>query len=105
MLLFLQRTAMGSIARPICYATTLCAMCAALVMLFVGFVEYLQIGRWDTPSLLEIGYESHLIKARWFLAHQWSWWIHDTLERVPVALFLIGVAPLFWWVGNRLDRH
>ncbi len=96
---------MGSIAKPICYATTLSAICVALVMLFAGFIEYLQIGRWDTPSLLEIGYEAHLIKARWFVAHQWSWWIHDVLERVPVALFLLGVAPLFWWVGNRLGRR
>ena len=74
-------------------------------MLFVSFIEYLEIGQWNTPSLLEVGYDTHLIEARWFLANQWSWGLHDVLQRVPIAVFLICVAPLFWWVGNRLDRR
>lgn len=75
-----------------------CGVAAALLLL-AGFIDYLQTGRWHAQSVLDLGYSSHVIKARWFLEYRWSWWIHDVLQWLPLYAFLLLMAPL-WWVGG-----
>ena len=82
----------------------LCLGGAALLLLN-EFIEYLQHGRWHTESLLKLGYDSSLVKAGWFLRHDWSWWIHDVLAAVPTWMALIGIGPLAWWFSNRLGNR
>lgn len=77
----------------------------AMLILFVGFIDWLQTGSWSNLSVLEFGYNSHLLKARWFLDHRWSWWMHDVLHWIPVYGVLLGFAPMAWvfgaWMGRR----
>jgi len=77
----------------------------AALLFIVGFVEYLQLGRWATRSLLQLGYDSQLIQARWFLAHPWSWPVHDALARFPITLAMLCAAPLSWWLGTLFGRR
>ena len=78
---------------------------AATLILLAGFMDYLQSGHWNDMSLLELGYDSYLIKARWFLDHRWSWWIHDVLNAIPLSVALIVTAPMFWLLAARIDRR
>lgn len=78
---------------------------AAMLILFVGFVDWLQTGRWAELSLLELGYNAQLLKARWFLEHRWSWWLHDVLQWVPVYAALLCAAPLAWVCGAWMARR
>jgi len=55
--------------------------------------------------LLQLGYDAHLIKARWFLANQWSWPLHDALAKIPVLVTMVCIAPLFWWLGGVFGRR
>ena len=81
-----------------------CGVAAAL-MLLAGFIDWLQTGRWHDLSVLELAYNSHLIKARWFLEYRWSWWIHDVLQWVPLYGLLLAVAPLSWVCGAWAARR
>ena len=74
----------------------------AALLLINGFVDFLQTGRWASSSLLQIGYDLSLIRARWFLANQWSWWIHDLLALIPTYVALLFAAPLCWWLSGRI---
>ena len=87
------------------FCTALGLAGGAVLLFIVGFVEYLQVGRWPALSLLQLGYETHLVKARWFLANQWSWPVHDALDRVPVTLAMLVAAPLCWWLGGLIARR
>ena len=78
---------------------------AAALILLAGFIEYLQSGHWTDVSLLEVGYDAYLIKARWFLDHRWSWWIHDVLNVIPLSVALIVSAPLLWLLATRLEQR
>ena len=75
------------------------------LMLLNGFLEYLQVGHWSATSLLQAGYDTHLIKARWFLAHEWSWWLHDLLEAIPTYAALLVVTPVAWWLSTRFRER
>jgi len=77
----------------------------AVLLFIVGFVEYLQAGRWPALSLLQLGYDSNIIKARWFLANQWSWPVHEVLAKIPVTLAMLCIAPLSWWLGTFFGRR
>jgi hypothetical protein len=79
--------------------------CAAVVLALAGFVEYLQSGRWPTRSVLELVYEWRLVRARWFLANDWSWPLHDALRATPVIAVVLALAPLCWWLGSLLTRR
>ena len=96
---------MGRITSIALFATALISFSSAVLLLLNGFIEYLQTGTWHSLSLLQLGYDSHLIKARWFLSYEWSWWLHDLLQFVPVYAALILLAPLAWWISLGIDRR
>jgi hypothetical protein len=79
--------------------------CAAVLFALSGFVEYLQSGRWPTRSMLDVIYELGIVRARWFLANEWSWPLHDALRATPVTLVVLGLAPLCWWLAGRFSRR
>jgi hypothetical protein len=87
------------------FAAAFLSFGGASLLLLNGFIEYLQTGSWTATSLLQTGYDSYLIRARWFLANQWSWWIHDVLEVIPTYAALLGIAPVCWWLSQRLDQR
>jgi hypothetical protein len=75
------------------------------LMLLNGFIEYLQSGSWTATSVLQFGYDTYVVRARWFLANDWSWWIHDMLGAVPLYAALLGIAPIAWWLSNRFSER
>ncbi len=77
----------------------------AVLILFVGFIDWLQTGSWSNLSVLEFGYNAHFLKARWFLDNQWSWWMHDMLRWMPVYALLLGFAPFAWVSGAWMARR
>lgn len=83
------------------FAIALGCFAGAALLLINGFVDFLQNGRWNSTSLLQISYDLSLIRARWFLANQWSWWLHDLLALIPTYLALLIAAPLCWWLSGR----
>jgi len=87
------------------FAAAIASFGGAVLLLLNGFIEYLQAGSWHATSLLQFGYDTMLIRARWFLANEWSWWIHDALAVVPTYLALIAVAPLCWWLSTRFGQR
>ena len=78
---------------------------AAVLMLLAGFIDWLQTGRWHDLSVLELAYNAHVVKARWFLEYRWSWWIHDMLQWIPLYALLLVVAPLAWVCGAWAARR
>ena len=84
------------------FGAALLAGGSAFLMLLNGFIEYLQVGAWHATSVLQFGYDTGLIQARWFLANDWSWWIHDALSWTPTYALLLGVTPLLWWLSSRI---
>jgi hypothetical protein len=82
----------------------LCGIAAVLILL-VGFVDWLQTERWTNLSVLEFGYDAHLIRARWFINNRWSWWLHDLMHLIPLYVFLLALAPLSWVVGAWFGRR
>jgi hypothetical protein len=87
------------------FGVAYCCGVAAMLILFVGFIDWLQTGSWSNLSVLELGYNAQLLKARWFLDHQWSWWMHDVLQWTPLYAFLLGLAPLAWLSGAWMARR
>ena len=87
------------------YAIALGLAGGAVLIFILGFIEYLQLGRWPSLSLLQLGYDAQLIRARWFLANQWSWPVHDLLAKIPVLLAMLCIAPVFWWLGGVFGRR
>ncbi|MCB1685982.1 MAG: hypothetical protein KDI31_15915 [Pseudomonadales bacterium] len=77
----------------------------AFLLLLNDFVVYLQTGRWQTLSLLQFGYDSSLLRARWFLSHRWGLQLHDVLAQIPVPAVLLCVSPLAWWASGRFERR
>ncbi len=72
------------------------------LLLLNEFIEYLQLGRWRVDSLLDSGYELNLLKSRWFLASDIGSGVREGLRRVPTFAALLAVAPLSWWLSNRI---
>ncbi len=87
------------------YFSAIAAGATALVMLLSDYITWLQTNRWSTLSVLQAGYDSGVLKARWFLNQQWSWPLHDLLAEIPLHVLLLLVAPLFWWLGVKLARR
>ena len=87
------------------FLLALSSLAGAGLFLLGGFIEYLQAGGWRSPSLLELGYDSAVVRARWFLDNPWSWWIHDLLGAIPVYAALLALGPVAWWLSNLIgDR-
>jgi len=97
-------TVMDRLLANLLFALSLAAICGAVMLLLGGFVEYLQSDAWRSISVLQFGYDTHLIRAQWFLAHDWSWGIHDVLEAIPLYAALLGFAPVSWWLSGRVAR-
>ncbi len=87
------------------YATAYAFGIAAALIMLGGFIDYLQTGHWSGVNLLELGYDTHVIKARWFLEHRWSWWIRDVLRVIPLSVALIVSAPLVWLIAARVEQR
>ena len=83
----------------------LLAFSAAGILLLVGFIEYLQGGEWRAVSLLQFFYDNQILRARWFLGAEWSWWIHDLLELIPLYAALMAMAPLSWWLSRLIAQR
>lgn len=79
--------------------------CIAVLLALSGLIDYLVHGHWPDHSVLQLAYDNHLLRARWFLAHDWSMPLHDLLGRVPAALPVAALAPTCWWLGDRLARR
>lgn len=84
------------------FSSALAALATGLVMLLLGWIDWLQAGRWHALSLLQLGYDTGVLEARWFLSASWRWPIHDALAEIPVAFVLLALAPMCWWIGRRL---
>jgi len=82
-----------------CFAAALLLCCAVVVALLAGLIEWLQSGRWHNLSLLQAGYDLQLLRARWFLATDWGWRVHELLDQIPLLAAGALLAPLCWWVG------
>ncbi len=76
----------------------------AVVLVLAGFIEFLQSGRWPDQSLLRLGYDSGLLRARWFLAHDWAMILRNLLAGVPAAVALAALVPPCWWLSGRLAQ-
>ncbi len=87
------------------FVASLLAGAGAVVLLISGFVDWLLTERWQSLSLLQLGYDTYVIKAQWFIAHQWSWPLHDVLAVVPVYGALLGFAPIAWWCSSFLAKR
>ena len=87
------------------FALAILLFCGVIVGLLTGLIEWLQVGKWESPSLLRFGYDAHLLKASWFLTTDWGWRVHEILDQIPLLLFSITTAPLFWWAGLRVVRR
>jgi hypothetical protein len=87
------------------FAVAVLCFGGAVLLLLNGFIEYLQAGSWKATSLLQFCYDAHLIRARWFLANDWSWWIHDALKAVPGYAVLLVLSPAAWWLSGVVSRR
>lgn len=86
---------------------TLAILClgGAALLLLTEVLEYLQNGRWRIDSLLDVGYEYHLLNARWFLASDVGSFVRGLLRQIPAFAALLVIGPIAWWLSNRLgDR-
>jgi hypothetical protein len=87
------------------FLASLLAGAGAVVLVINGFVDWLVTERWESLSLLQLGYDTYMIKAQWFLANRCSWPVHDVLAVVPVYAALLGFAPIAWWCSNFLAKR
>lgn len=87
------------------FALALVCFSLAFLLLLNDFVVYLQTERWKTLSLLQFGYDSSLLRARWLLGYRWGLHIHDVLAAIPVYAVLLGLSPLAWWASGRFGRR
>lgn len=87
------------------FALAVLSFGGAALLLLNGFIEYLQIGSWRSTSLLQLLYDTYLLKARWFLSNQWGWWIHDGLQMIPTYAALLVICPIAWWLSGRFGAR
>ena len=73
--------------------------CVVVVSLLSDVIEWLQVGRWESRSLLRAGYDAHLIRARWFLATDWGWRVHEILDQIPLLACAVVMAGSCWGAG------
>lgn len=81
------------------FTVALLLICVVVVSLISGLIEWLQSGRWESPSLLRAAYDAHLIRARWFLSADWGWRLHEILDQIPMLVAAALAASLSWWAG------
>lgn len=87
------------------FVLALACLGGACLLLLNDFIEYLQLGRWHVETLLDSGYQWHLLNSRWFLASDAGSVIREVLRVVPTFVALLAVSPGAWWLSNRLgDR-
>ena len=84
------------------FVLALTCLGGAGLLLLGDFLEYLQLGRWRVDSLLDSGYEWHVLRARWFLASDVGATIREMLRLIPTFAALLALSPLAWWLSNRL---
>jgi hypothetical protein len=96
---------MDRLLASLLFACALLCIVGAGLLLLEGFISYLQTDRWRTISLLQAGYDAHLLRPRWFLLHDWSEPAHRALGAVPLFAALLVIAPMAWWSSNRLDSR
>ena len=87
------------------FIAALVAGAAASLLLVVGFVDWLQTDSWHSPSVWQFGYDTYLIRAKWFLAYQWSWPVHEVLAIVPLYAALLVFAPVSFWCSSLLSKR
>jgi len=95
---------MDRVLSTLCYLLAFGCGCTAGVLAFDGLLEYLGGGRWPDRSLLRLGYDSGLVRARWFLVQDWAMPLRDVLAALPAAVALLATVPVWWWLGSRLAR-
>jgi len=87
------------------FVTAIGCFGGAVLQLLNSFIEYLQAGYWHSTTLLQFGYDTSLVRARWFLANPWSWWMHDLLASIPTYAALLATAPVAWWLSGRIESR
>jgi len=87
------------------FVLALACLGGAALLLLNDFLEYLQLGRWRVDSLLDSGYQWHLLNSHWFLASTAGSAIREVLRFVPTFLALLTFSPLAWWLSNRLGAR
>lgn len=93
------------ILAPVLFVLALALLCVAALLALAGFIDWLIHGRWPDQSLLRLGYDSGLLRARWFLSYGWGTAVRDALAAVPGSLAALLLAPLCWWSAGRLGRR
>lgn len=93
---------MDRVVSIVLFVAAMLSLGGAVLLLLNDFIEYLQIGRWRIDSLLDIGYELDLLNSRWFLGSTAGSAMREVLRQVPTFAALLVIAPVTWWLGNRL---
>lgn len=96
---------MDRILAPILFVSALALLCASALLALSGFLDWLIHGRWPDQSLLRLGYDTGLLRARWFLAAGWGGPVREALAAVPGSLAALLLAPVCWWSAGRLSRR
>lgn len=87
------------------FVFALACLGGAALLLLNDFIEYLQLGRWRLDTLLDSGYQWHLLRSRWFLASDVGSAIREVLRVIPTFLALLTLSPVAWWLSNRLGTR
>lgn len=87
------------------FVVALACLGGAALLLLGDFIEYLQLGRWRIDTLLDSGYQWHLLNSRWFLASEPGAAIREVLRLVPTFAALLTLSPIAWWLSNRLGAR
>ena len=97
--------AMDRFVSTFLFLLALACLGGAALLLLGDFIEYLQLGRWRVDTLLDTGYEWHLLKSRWFLASGPGAAIREALRLVPTFMALLALCPVAWWLSTRLGAR
>jgi hypothetical protein len=90
---------------PLLFVLALALFCTAALLALSGFIDWLIHGRWPDQSLLRLGYETGLVRARWFLTQGWAGLVRNVLASVPGSVAALVLAPLCWWSARRLGSR
>ncbi len=86
------------------YTTALAAGIGCALILLDQFVTWLQTDTWPRLNLLNIAIDWHLIPRGWVRFPEIADMVFTVLRATPVSLALLAIAPLLWWLGNRVKR-